>query len=210
MRLFRLPFVLMVAAFLALPALARVMDEPGMLEAPADNRFLAGKLLVAAPEMKDSRFAKSVIYMVEHDRGGAFGLIVNKTLGRGPMRSLLEGFGVEAEKSDMAITLHFGGPVEMEKGFVLHTMDYDSDKTKRLPEGLGITSDVEILTRMAKGEGPKRAIFCLGYAGWGPGQLESELDRDDWLSAEADQDLIFHKDLDAIWPKALDVAGISL
>lgn len=175
------------------------------------SESLAGELLVAAPGMTDPRFAHTVIYLVHHDTRGALGLIVNRVLGSGPLHKLLEGFGVKSEGSDKTIQLYYGGPVEMEQGFVLHTDDYRSPGTRVLGNGLALTSEVGVLQAIAQGVGPRHSLFALGYAGWGPGQLEQEIGHEDWLGLSAREDLIFGEiDSETTWKQAIAEAGVEL
>ena len=178
--------------------------------APKHTPFLAGQLLVATQKLGDPRFAHTVIYMVNHDAKGAMGLIVNRAYGTGPLDKLLKGFGVEDEDMAGTIRLHYGGPVDTGQGFILHSTNYEGPGTRVVNKEMALTTKLEVLKAIAKGEGPKRSLFALGYAGWGPGQLEAEIDRDDWVTAPADQDLIFSDDLESTWDRAIKMAGVAL
>lgn len=178
-------------------------------EAP-NSLFLSGQLLVATKQIGDPRFARTVIYMVAHDESGAFGLIVNRVYGKGPLEKFLKGFDVDVNGVDGEIQLHYGGPVEPGTGFVLHTADYEGPGTRIVDDRLAMTTEMSVLKAIAEGHGPKRALFALGYAGWGPGQLESEIMRGDWFSAPADENLIFDDDVESIWPRASGRAGLKL
>ena len=178
-----------------------------------ESRYLTGQLLIAAPQMPDPRFAQTVIYMLSHDAGGAMGLVINRAFGTGPLRVLLETLGVEAEEAEGAageVRLQYGGPVEPGRGFVLHSADYEGRSTRRLQRGLAVSFGSDVLVAMGDGRGPSKSVVVLGYAGWGPGQLESELARDDWLTATGDETLIFSPNLDTLWKRALGHAGQSL
>ena len=199
----RLRIILLgVLAATLLPAMAAVAGEAGP--------YLEGRLLVATPKLGDPRFQETVIYMVHHNRNGALGLVVNRSLGSGPMDKLLEGFGLDTEGTEGSIRIHYGGPVSPGTGFVLHSPDYHGPGTTRVPDGLAMTTQLNVLKAMAEGKGPRQSLFVLGYAGWGPGQLEGELARDDWLTAPADDNLIFSDDPDGVWDKAMAKAGIVL
>ncbi len=176
----------------------------------ANTPFLAGQLLVATKHIGDPRFAHTVIFMVAHDENGAFGLVVNRVYGQGPLKKFLEGFKIEADGIEGEIQLHYGGPVEPGVGFVLHTGDYDGPGTRKVVGGLAMTTEMGILKAMANGHGPRLALFALGYAGWGPGQLEGEIARGDWFSAPADEKLIFDNNVDTMWDRASDRAGLKL
>jgi len=176
----------------------------------APTGYLSGQLLVATPRMGDPRFARTVIYMVDHDAEGAMGLVINRSYGEGPWNALLEGFGVEHEDVSGSVRLHYGGPVDSGRGFVLHTADYTGVSTRVVDSELAFSTGLDVLEAVAEGKGPRRSLFVLGYAGWGPGQLEGEMAHDDWLTAPAEETLIFGDDPDEIWEKALDRAGLAL
>ncbi|MCZ6607976.1 MAG: YqgE/AlgH family protein [Alphaproteobacteria bacterium] len=197
-----------VAALVSLSA-PSLGGEKGFV-APKHTPFLTGQLLVATQKLGDPRFAHTVIYMVDHDARGAMGLIVNRAYGIGPLAKLLEGFGIEHEDAAGTVRLHYGGPVAPARGFILHSTDYKGPGTRVVNKGVAITTKLEVLEAIAKGEGPKRSLFALGYAGWGPGQLEGEIARDDWVTAPADESLIFSDDLESSWDRAIKKAGVAL
>ncbi len=178
----------------------------------ADPKSLAGQLLVAAPGMPDPRFAKTVIFMVRHDRNGAMGLVVNRVIGLGSAARLLEGAGIGAEDvdRDATVRVHYGGPVEPRRGFVLHTSDYAEESTVAVTDRVSITAAEHMLHAIAKGKGPNRGFFAVGYAGWAPGQLEGELARKDWVVVPADDSLVFDTNMATKWRRAMDRHGIEL
>ncbi len=176
----------------------------------AGDNFLKGKLLVATDAMRDPRFAESVILMVEHDASGAYGVIVNKPIGEGPLSKLLDGIGAKPVETEARVTLYYGGPVELGAGAILHSDDYRRDGTKLLGGGIAMSRDPETLGDVARGKGPKRLKVVMGYAGWAPGQLEAEISRGDWTSATADAALIFDNDTGSVWPRAGKGAGVPL
>ncbi len=190
-----------MAAFL-LPVMAAAAGEAGP--------YLAGRLLVATPKLDDPRFQKTVIYMMRHNADGALGLVVNRSLGSGPLDKFLEGFGIDTEGAEGSIRIHYGGPVSPGTAFVLHSPDYHGPGTTQVPDGLSMTTQLDVLKTIAEGKGPRQSLFVLGYSGWGAGQLEGELARDDWLTAPADDSLVFSDDLDGVWDKAMAKAGIAL
>jgi len=171
--------------------------------ASQEDRHLAGRLLVATPELGDPNFSHTVIYMVEHDERGAMGLVVNRPLAKGPIADLLKGLHAESEEAQGEIIIHYGGPVQPDKGFVLHSDDYISDSTLVGSSGIAVTTQVEIVQAIARGKGPKKNIFMLGYAGWAPGQLEAEIEEGGWFSIPLDQGLIFEGDPATKWERAL-------
>ena len=176
-----------------------------------DQESVAGRLLVATPELEDPNFDHTIVYMVEHDGGGANGLVLNRVLGSGPVAELLEGLGIEGEVDPAAeIEVHYGGPVESGRGFVLHSPDYSGESTIVLSDLVALTTSLDVLRAIAAGNGPKRSLFALGYAGWAPGQLEAEIAVGAWVIVEADEALLFDDQLDSKWQRALDRRGIDL
>lgn len=171
---------------------------------------LAGRLLVATETMGDPRFRETVIYMVEHDSSGALGLIVNVPMGQVPVASLLEGLGLETKDAEGSVPVHYGGPVERGRGFVLHTPDVMLEDSVQVAEDVALTTRPEMLRAMAGGQGPKHSLFALGYAGWGPGQLESELAQDAWFVIPAEDSLVFSDDPATSWKRAVARRGIEL
>ena len=136
--------------------------------------YLEGQLLVAMPTMADPRFARSVIYMCAHSDDGAMGLVVNKLLESLSFSDLLEQLEIEAASVDERIRVHFGGPVEAARGFVLHSTDYTHEATMRVDDGFALTATIDVLKAMAEGRGPRLSMLALGYAGWAQGQLDRE------------------------------------
>ena len=168
------------------------------------DRFFAGQLLVATPEMKDPRFAESVIYLVKHESDGAMGLVINKPMTKVTIDELLKGFGLESKASKREIILHYGGPVGVRQGFLLHSDESLLDTSIKVTAGIAMTSDVKLLELIARGKGPRRSLFMLGYAGWAPGQLEDELKANAWFVIRGELSLIFGADADKKWRQALD------
>ena len=173
---------------------------------------LTGKLLVAAPSMPDPRFAETVIFMVRHDRHGAMGLVVNRVIGSGSAARLLEGADINAENldADAMVRVHYGGPVEPRRGFVLHSNDYSEEGTLEVTNHVSITAAAQILHAMAKGKGPNQGFLAVGYASWSSGQLESELARTDWLVVPSDDQLVFDTEFATKWRRAMSRHGIVL
>ena len=165
---------------------------------------LNGKMLIAMPAMGDPRFEKSVVLICSHSDEGALGLIVNKPLPDLGFPALLDQIGIAHGPGVRRVPVHYGGPVEQGRGFVLHDEGWlASNGSLKVPGGLGMTATQEVLVALAQGEGPERALLALGYAGWGPGQLEQEIGRNDWLTSESAPDLIFAPDNGAKWTGAL-------
>lgn len=174
------------------------------------NVYLAGQLLVASPRILDPRFQKTVVYMIAHDAGGAFGLIVNRATGRASLKKFLKGFGIEGGDASGDLVVHYGGPVETGLGFVLHTAEYENPHSKKISGPFAWSSAPAALEAVSQGRGPKRYLFTLGYSGWGPRQLEGEIERGDWLIAPADETLVFELEGDEAWEKARERAGVRL
>ncbi len=171
---------------------------------------LAGKLLIAMPGIGDPRFEHAVVFMCAHSADGAMGLIVNKPAPDLKFDALLGQLGIEPSDHSRDIRIHFGGPVEHARGFVLHSGDYEGQgSTMRVDERFGMTTTLDILQALAEGAGPERSMLALGYAGWGPGQLESEILANGWLTGEADADLVFHAADDRKWAGALRSIGVD-
>ncbi|MBM86663.1 MAG: hypothetical protein CMM47_11660 [Rhodospirillaceae bacterium] len=163
------------------------------------------------PNMRDPRFAKTVIYMCAHNHDGAVGLIINRLVGSLSFSELLEQLGIESGSVCEPILpkVHFGGPVEPERGFVLHSSDYLREESMPISKTMALTANLNILRDIASGEGPRDRILALGYAGWGPGQLDGEMQENAWLSVDSDRTLVFDDDIDGKWARGLVKIGID-
>ena len=171
---------------------------------------LAGRLLIAMPGIDDPRFERAVILMVSHSEEEAMGVAVNNPVEGLPLSTLLERLGVNAQVAgDRAVLV--GGPVDRERGFVVHTDDYATAVgTVPVSDGLSLTATREVLEHMGGApDGPRRAVLALGCAGWSPGQLEQELRDNVWLVAEADEALIFDGEHETKWARALAKIGVA-
>jgi putative transcriptional regulator len=179
--------------------------------------YLDGQLLIAMPGIGDPRFDHSVIFMCAHSNSGAMGIIVNRRLPEMSFPDLLARLAIieTGERAHIPqavrqMPVQYGGPVEPGRGFVLHSPDYQStDATLPIDEQIALTATLDILRAMAGGEGPRRALLALGYSGWGPGQLEDEIQRNGWLSCEADDELVFGQDFDGKYTAALQKIGVD-
>ena len=187
------------------------------LEKPPGNRgFLDGQMLIATPTMQDERFARSVIYMCAHSSEGAMGIVVNQPAGHISFPDLLVKLDVVPAEDLIRlpnrageVKVLRGGPVETERGFVLHSADYFvENSTLPIDEGVCLTATLDILKAIARGKGPESAILALGYAGWAPGQLEQEIQSNGWLHCSADPDLLFGIDIEAKYARALEKIGV--
>lgn len=162
------------------------------------------------PGMGDPRFSHSVVLVCAHSAQGAMGLIVNKPAREIDVGDLLRQLSIELPAGAKPIRVHFGGPVECGRGFVLHSADYgESDSTLRIDTRFGMTATLDILQDIADGQGPDAAILALGYAGWGPGQLETEIKENGWLICDASSDIVFGEADDGKWSAALSSMGVD-
>jgi putative transcriptional regulator len=193
------------------------LQSPELSLPMKQSPFLDGQMLIAMPTMGDPRFERSLIFMCAHSENGAMGIIVNK---RAPMLSfaeLLERLDITRNEEHIklpgaieSMPVQFGGPVEPGRGFVLHTADYySSETTLPIDEGVALTATLDILRAIAQGTGPRRVLLALGYAGWGPGQLDDEIQRNGWLHCPADEELLFGGDLESKYAAALRKIGVD-
>lgn len=171
---------------------------------------LTGKLLIAMPGMGDPRFEHSVVFLCSHGDDGAMGLIINKVTPNVSLSDLLHQLEITPSDTAGALPVYFGGPVERVRGFVLHSPDYTSNlQTLKVSNKFSMTATVDILDDIAHDTGPQQALMMLGYAGWGAGQLESEIALNGWLTTEASDDLVYAtKDPDK-WAAALKTLGVD-
>ena len=172
---------------------------------------LTGKLLIAMPGMGDLRFDHSVVFLCSHTDDGAMGLIINKPTEDVTLSELLRQLEIVVKPPDRCqMPVHFGGPVESVRGFVLHSAEYDAHlHSLKVSDMFSMTATLDILEDIATGQGPDRALMMLGYAGWGPGQLENEIAMNGWLTADADADLVFDGKDEAKWVAALKLLGVD-
>jgi putative transcriptional regulator len=172
--------------------------------------YLAGKFLISSPGMVDGRFKNTVIYMCAHDAEQAMGIIINKPKPDLVLSSMLPHLDVEGDVTNEDTPVLYGGPVESERGFVLHTRDFtDLENSLPLSDTMAMTTSKSVLSALTKPHAPKRAVLALGYAGWHAGQLENELVRNSWLVSAADENMIFEGHPDAKWKNALSMLGIA-
>ena len=172
--------------------------------------YLSGQLLIAMPAMTDPRFSESVIYLCTHNEDGAMGLVVNKLIGSLNFTELLQQMKIDLEATGSKVEVHFGGPVESGRGFVLHSTDYNSEETMRVNNDFAMTATIDVLKSIAGGKGPADVMFALGYAGWAPGQLDTEMQNNGWLNCAADSGIVFGEDNEAKWKSAAAKMGIDL
>ena len=169
----------------------------------SDTTSLAGQLLVASPTMGDPRVALTVILMSIRDDAGAFGIIIARRVGERSISELLEAAGVNAPNVAGAVRVFAGGPVQPELGFVVHSGEYHRSETIDVDGRVAMTASREILRDIGQHQGPEKSLFALGYAGWGPGQLEGEMVRHDWFTTPEEPKLIFDDDRGSLWDEAM-------
>jgi putative transcriptional regulator len=198
MAMSRLTRTVLALLALLLPAGAPV---PARAQIP-DHVSLAGQLLIASPTITDPRFARTVILMVQHDRNGALGIIVNLPVEERPMAKVLEMLGESDTNATGTVRIFAGGPVQPQIGFVVHSADYQRAETTVIEGRLAMTATREILRDIANARGPKKSLVAFGYAGWGPGQLEGERLRGSWFITPAESKLVFDEDRDKVWDLA--------
>ena len=174
---------------------------------------LAGQFLVAADTLRDPRFARTVIYMVRHDASGAMGLVVNRPVRDMPLAPLLRKFGLDDRGVTGSVRAHYGGPVDIGQGFLLHTAEYATQGTAQIAGDIAMTPTPGVLTALgdiARGGGPRKSLFAVGYAGWAPGQLEGEIERGAWITVPADEALLFDEDHAGKWDRAMARRRITI
>lgn len=179
-----------------------------MTDDPLKAPFLVGQFLIAMPTMPDPRFGRAVIYVCAHNADGAMGLIVNRLFENLEFPDLLGQLDIPTGDDTRDIRVHFGGPVESGRGFVLHSNDYTGEGTMTVDGKVSLTATVDVLKALAEGSGPRECILALGYAGWAPGQLDAEIQANGWLHAPGDSGLLFDGKLEDKWERVLGKIGI--
>ncbi len=170
---------------------------------------LTGQLLISMPSQEDERFEKSVIYMCAHSKDGAMGIIINKKIDYDLYPDLLQQLGIDNPLIGKKLYIRYGGPVESGRGFVLHSDEFIRKETLTIDKGIALTSTSEFFDDLSKGNGPKNSILALGYAGWGPGQIESELISNSWMTLRTDSNFIFDESVSNKWNDAYDMLGVD-
>jgi putative transcriptional regulator len=182
------------------------MDNSTKFRAPTS---LVGQFLVALPSMPDPRFTRAVIFIVSNGIEGTMGIIVNRLQASMTFSDLLMQLDVPVSENTPALPIHYGGPVESGRGFVIHSDEFMREGTLRLDDGLAMTATVDVLRAIALGTGPAQSMLALGYAGWATGQLELEMQGNGWLTVPADPVLIFDNEVETIWDRAIAKLGIT-
>ncbi len=173
------------------------------------NNYLTGKLLVAMPFMGDNKFDHSVIYVCGHDEYGAIGLVINKALHSLTFSDLLTQLDIVPLSSSRSVQILAGGPVEVSRGFVLHSNDYKSESTVRVGEYYSITATLDILRTLAIGHGPSKFILTLGYSGWRANQLEQEIQDNLWMIVDPTDEIVFNSPLEFRWRTSMTSLGVD-
>lgn len=171
--------------------------------------YFAGQMLIAMPQMRDARFARSVVYLCAHTKEGAMGLVINRLFNSLSFPELLEQLTIESTPLCDRVRIHFGGPVEAGRGFVLHSNDYMQETTLMVDDDVGLTATIDVLKAIAEGRGPARYLLALGYAGWSAGQLDTEIRENAWLSVQSDENLLFGTEIDGKWERAIAKIGVD-
>lgn len=175
-----------------------------------ESTYLSNCFLIAMPTLADPNFHQTVTFIGEHNANGALGIVINRPLGL-TTGELLSHLNIPAERADIAaMPIYAGGPVQPEQGFVVHTPLGRWGATLRVTESIGITTSRDILHALARGEGFEHALIALGYAGWGPGQLEQEMAQNAWLSTPIDPVILFETPSEQRWAAAAALLGVDL
>jgi putative transcriptional regulator len=185
------------------------MPMPASEKPFSSGDSLKGKLLIAMPHMADSRFEKAVIVMLEHSADGAMGLLINKSLPSVDFNDLMQQLDIQLTDKHIDCPVLFGGPVEIGRGFILHSPDKMLSQSLLLTPDIALTTFAEMLSVIAQGAGPKDKLFCLGYAGWGASQLDDEIKENAWLYTDLNADIFFQMPLEKRWDAAMALAGID-
>ena len=172
---------------------------------------LVNQFLIAMPELQDPNFSRTVTLICQHDANGALGVVINRPLEQLTLKDILDQFNLSLPETTLPIgtAVYVGGPVQQQLGLVLHEEIGDWGSTLKISDNLGLTSSRDILESISSAEGPDHALLTLGYAGWGPGQLDEEIQANGWLNVQADDDLIFGSSIDLKWERAMAKMGID-
>ncbi len=176
----------------------------------SDPRYLAGQILISMPNMPDTRFEKTIIMLCVHNADGAMGVVLNRQSNSISYPELLQQLGLPSHIVEPKKPVFYGGPIEAGRGFVLHSDDTAQESTLKVAEGISLTATVDILRCIAEGNGPQNSLLALGYAGWGAGQLENEIQGNSWLTVPPDAALLFDEHVETKWHRAMSKIGISL
>jgi putative transcriptional regulator len=171
--------------------------------------ILTGQFLIAMPNMADPRFSHAVVLLCTHNESGAMGIIINRLYGAIDIKGLLEQLNIPITDQTPDMQIYYGGPVETGRGFIIHSDDFMLDASLQIDHDIAMTATVDILRAISERRGPERSLLALGYTGWGAGQLEQEIQSGGWLTAPADMDILFDKNNDTKWERAIGKLGFS-
>ena len=207
----RLLAYLAVTTMLSVSGPSEIEAEAGKPELKTSGK-LAGRLLVAAPRMRDPMFTRTVIFLVSHDDSGAVGLIVNRPILVETASKVLQRMpgGDGPGKGGREVRIQYGGPVQPRYWSFIHSNDYTGSGTVAVTGQISLTRNRDVLHALANGKGPARGFLAVGYAGWGPGQLEKEIRRKDWVIIPPDEEIVFDEDTQTKWRRAMDKRGVDL
>ena len=170
---------------------------------------LTGQVLISMPSLEDERFFKTVIYICAHSNEGAMGIIINKKIDYDLYPDLLEQLGIDKPIGNKKLFIRYGGPVESGRGFVLHSDEIMRKETLSIDKGIALTSTSDFFDDLVKDNGPKNSILALGYAGWGPGQIENEILSNSWMTLSTDSKFIFDEEVNNKWSNAFNLLGVD-
>jgi putative transcriptional regulator len=204
----------LAASCLVAAALGLAAVEPGAPPTAPDAAQSAdppaGDLLIASAQLQDPRFYHAVVLLLRHDKDGAFGIVVNRPVAEETIAKLLQSTGEDAAGMEGSVRVFAGGPVQQELGFLVHSAEYRRAETMAVDGKVAMTASKDALRDIGQHKGPQKYLFALGYTGWGPGQLEAEMARNDWFAIVEDPALVFDEDRGALWDKALARRGRDL
>ena len=173
------------------------------------SQFLEGQLLIATPAITDERFLKSVIFICSHDKNHAMGLVLNKINQNVDFKIFCDLMSINTRNINPDKNIRIGGPMDTNRGFVLHSNDHVLPDTKIINQSFGMTSSIDIIKEIASGKGPASSIITVGYSGWFSGQLELELKENSWFTVPATPEIVFSSNLNTVWEDSLDELGIK-
>ncbi len=203
----------LIACCLAAAALGFAATEPGAPPAPHPAQPSdppPGDLLIASAQIGDPRFYHAVVLLLQHDKDGAVGIVINQPVVEQTIAELLASTGDKDTGVEGSVMVFKGGPVQTDLGFLIHTAEYHRAETMTVDGKVAMTGSKDALRDIGQHKGPRKYLFALGYTGWGPGQLEAEIARNDWFTVPEDTALVFDEDRNAIWDKALARRGQEL
>ena len=173
------------------------------------NYYLTGQIMIAMPQMQDPRFKEAVVFMCGHDDQGAMGIVVNKLIDSVALVDLLEQLNLSQEAFGGDLQVHYGGPVEIGRGFVLHSSDYLGENSVEITTDIALSASTNVLSDVVHGKGPDHLLLALGYAGWSSGQLEEEIMQNGWLTLPADASILFDDSPTTLWRRTLQKFGVD-